>query len=400
MESQDLLTPDKRRLFDSILDRTAEKVAEDEARLGMRFPHFADPDWRTLPATLSAGYGPNGWNHGNWTCGFWIGILLASFLKTSDPEFEMLARERMRLVAQRADDPNTHDLGFIFDSSAVPGFRITGDPWYAAPAVQAASRLRARVITTRSGAYISSWGPLGDRRGRTSSAIDTMANLPLLYWAANYSGDASHRLVAVAHAAKTREAFVRPDQSTYHALEYDETTGEAVRGYTFQGYADNSMWARGQAWAVYGYAATARETGVLGYLDLAEQLAERYLARAGGAVVPAWDFDDPDAPDTTKDSSAAAIMASALLELGALHPDQELGRRWTRRAIDILEGLSRDYFAYEPEHRGLLKRSCYSKPHGQGTDSATMFGDFYFVEALCQLVLPGRFRPETSRMAS
>ncbi len=386
----------QRALFENTLDIVARKVAEDEFSIGVEFPHVTRPDggWVTLPASLSAGYRGDAWSHGNWNCGFWVGLLLAAHLHTGEARYVDWARERMRLVAQRADDPNTHDIGFIFDSSAIPAFQITGDTWFAELALRAADKLRARVITTASGAYLSAWGPLDDARGRRSSAIDTMANLPLLYWASRVSGDASFRLAAHSHADKTAEAFIRADDSTYHAVEYDEASGRRIRGYTFQGYGDESTWSRGQAWAIYGYAVTARETGERTYLERAERLADYYVRRCQGAAVPPWDFDDPMAPDTQRDSAAAAIVASALLDLGAMNADTANGVVWVRRGVEILETLCRDYVAHDGAHRGVLKHGCYSKPHNEGADSATMFGDFYFIEALCKLVHPGRLRPE------
>lgn len=303
------------------------------------------------------------------------------------------ARERMRLVAQRAEDPNTHDIGFIFDSSAIPAYVITSDSWYADIAMAAADKLRARIMTTHGGAYLASWGPLDDPRGRCSSAIDTMANLSLLYWAANFSGDRSYRLAASAHADMTANAFIRADHSTYHAVEYDVVSGARKRGYTFQGAGDESAWSRGQGWAIYGFVNSARETGQRRYLDLAEQLADYYLARLAGRQVPPWDFDATGADADIKDTAAAAVVSSALLELGRLHPDAGIAEQWTARGLSMLEALCRDEVAREPSHRGLLKNSCYSKPHNEGVRSATMFGDFFFTEALCRVMLPGRFRP-------
>lgn len=382
-------------LFADTLARAAQKVAEDEKTIGVEFPYVTRSDgaWATLPASVSAGYRGDTWSHGNWFCGFWVGLLLASYLKTGEQRYLDWARERMRLVAQRADDPNTHDIGFIFDSSAIPAYHITSERWFADVALRAADKLRARTITTTGGAYLASWGPLTDLRGRTSSAIDTMANLSLLYWAADYVQDASFRLVADAHAAKTRLGFIRPDHSTYHAVEYAERSGERVRGYTFQGYSDESTWSRGQAWAIYGYVKSAYGTGNRDYLWLAEHLADYYLKRCAGTLIPPWDFDDIKASDAPRDSSAAAIVASSLLDLGALHPDARKGADWLAWSYSIVEALCLDYFAHESEHRGLLKHACYSKPHSEGVDSATMFGDFYFIEALCKILLPGRFRP-------
>lgn len=391
-------TPSQVTLFSRILDQMAKKVAEDEPTLGVEFPHVTAPDgaWIRLPASLSAGYTGKSWSHGNWLCGFWVGLLFASYLQTKDEKYLVWARERMRLVAQRAEDANTHDIGFIFDSSAIPGYHITGDRWYADIALQAADKLRARLVTTRRGAYLASWGPMSDPRGRCSSAIDTMANLSLLYWAANHSGDGSYRLAADAHATMTAHSFIRTDGSTYHAVEYDEATGNRLRGYTFQGASDESAWSRGQGWAIYGYVHSARETGKREYLDLAERLATYYMKRLDGRIVPPWDFDAIGADASIRDTAAAAAVSSALLELGRMHPNLDAGAKWTNRGLAMLEGLCRDEFAHEASHRGLLKHSCYSKPHNEGIDSATMFGDFFFVEALCRAALPGGLRPLTS----
>lgn len=391
----------QQRLFSDTLQRIAAKVADDEKTIGVEFPQLTAPDgrWITLPASLSAGYTGSAWSHGNWFCGFWVGLLCASYLRTDERKYLGWMRERMRLVAQRADDGNTHDIGFIFDSSAIPAFHVTGDAWYADIAMRAADKLRARIVNTRAGSYLASWGPLSDARARCSSAIDTMANLSLLYWASRHSGDGSYRLAAEAHAKMTAKGFIRADKSTYHAVEYDTTTGERVRGYTFQGFADESAWSRGQGWAIYGYVTSARETGNLEYLRLAEELADYYLQRLGDRRIPPYDFDATGEDAKILDTAAGAVVASALIEMGRIHPDAAAGKKWGLRGCDMLEALCRDAFASEDSHRGALKHSCYSRPHKEGVDSATMFGDFFFVEALCRVALPGGLRPELSQIA-
>jgi unsaturated chondroitin disaccharide hydrolase len=394
-----VLSAERKEAYGAALDLLATKIAEDEHVIGLGFPYVTAPDgsWRTMRASRSAGYTGGAWSHGNWFCGFWVGLHLAAYLWTLNERHLGWAKERMLLVAPRADDPNTHDIGFIFWGSAIPLFHVTGDPRYAGMALRAADRLRARLITTRGGAYISSWGPLSDQRGRRSSAIDTMANLPLLYWAADRADDGSFRLAGEAHAKMTRAAFVRADFSTYHAVEYDLATGARARGFTFQGAFDESCWPRGQAWAIYGFAATARATGKPEHLELAERLADYYLARLNDGLVPYWDFDDPAIPDAPRDSSASAIAAAALLDIGAQHPDAGTAGRRAEQACSLLDALCRDYLAHEPGHRGLLKCGCYSKSHGEGVASAVLFGDFYFVEALMKLLLPGRFQPPACR---
>lgn len=376
----------------NVLDLMAEKVREDEGRLGVMFPYVTGPDgsWRTLPASHSAGYSGEAWSHGNWFCGFWAGLLVASHLHTGNPDFLCWAKERMRLIAQRADDPNTHDIGFIFWSSAIRLHHLTGEADDAGLAIRAAGRLRARLVAARAGAYISAWGPHSDARGRASSAIDTMANIPLLFWAAQHAQDGSFRLAGEAHALSTARTFIREDATLYHAVEYDPASGERVRGYTFQGYGAESSWSRGAGWAVYGYAATAAATGKLAYLEQAVRLAERWLEQLGGSACPPWDFDDPS-PHPAQDSSAAAIMAAALLDIAALHPSTDDRALWRKRAEDLLLGLARTCLASDPAHRGLLRHGCYSMPHKDGTDSAVMFGDYYFVEAIMRIVHPGAF---------
>jgi unsaturated chondroitin disaccharide hydrolase len=246
---------------------------------------------------------------------------------------------------------------------------------------------------TELGAYVSSWGPIDDERGRSSSAIDTMANLPLLYWAAEHVNDASYRFVAEAHARMTLGAFVRDDASTYHAVTYDVASGKPNRRYTFQGYADESCWSRGQAWAIYGCAATAQATGSVEYLSAAERLGEYFLRRLDDSLIPYWDFDDPAIPHAPRDSSAAAVAASAFLDLAALHPNRSKGQIWHERAQGILTSLCRDYLARTDGHRGLLLHGCYSRPHRIGEDSAVLFGDYFFAEAICKVRWPGKLYP-------
>jgi unsaturated chondroitin disaccharide hydrolase len=318
---------------------------------------------------------------------------LAAYLHSGYERFRELAEERMRLVAQRADDPNTHDIGFIFNSSAVLAAHILGGGWYVDLAHRAAHRLRARLITTKRGAYISSWGPLSDLRGRRSSAIDTMANLPLLYWAADTSGDGSFRLAAEAHAVTTREAFVRHDMSTYHAVEFDDVSGERLRAYTFQGANDESCWSRGQAWAILGFTATACATGKPEYLEFAERLTDYFLLRMEDDSAPYWDFDDPAIPNAPRDTSASAIVATALLDMADAHPDRAAAEKRRQQGFALLDCLCSNHLALDPAHRGLLRHGCYSRPHNEGTDSAVLFGDFYFVEAVCKILMPGRLRP-------
>ena len=383
--------------YKEALDLLCRKLLEDEARFGVTFPYVTKPsgEWDTMLASVSAGYAGANWSHGNWFCGFWVGLLsrrASAQRRCGLPH--AWPRNGCAWWPRAPSDGNTHDIGFIFYSSAKVAFHVTGEPTHRALALAAAERLRARTIVTDRGAYISAWGPLTDARGRRSAAIDTMANIPLLYWAAHETGDDSYRLAAEAHALSTQRDFVRADQSILPRRRIRAARRDAARvASPFRAMRDESCWSRGQAWAIYGFVASYAATGRRAHLQQAERLAEYWARRAGDDPVPFWDFDDPAIPAAPRDSAAAAITASALLDMAALHWDAKAAARWRALAEATLDALCLDYLARDPAHRGLLRHGCYSKPHSIGADAAVLFGDFYFVEALCTAVMPGRFRP-------
>ena len=385
-------------LFHEGLDLLVAKIEEDERTIGSEFPYTTDTSgaWRTKPASQTEAYTGEG-SFGNWFCGFWIGMLLAAFLRSGRQHFLDIALLRMRSIVPHSDDRNTHDIGFNLCTSVPFAYHITGDAWLREIGLHGANQLRSRVVTTRDNAYIPSW-PLVDDRGSRTVQIDTMPILPLLYWAAEESKDAGLCEAGEAHARTTQGHFVRPDYSTAHAVEFDQVTGHPTRKFTFRGYADDSCWSRGQAWGVYGFVATARATGKIEYLRLAERLAEHFMSRLDGTLIPFWDFDDPSNPNSPRDSSAAAIVASALLDLSALHPDAEIGADWRRRGLALLAKLCEHCLARETTHRGLLKHGCYRKPNNDGLDCASTYGDFYFVEALCSACMPNALRSTPSRL--
>lgn len=376
----------------SALDLIAKKTLEDETVIGASFPYVTHPDgsWDTMSVSISAGYSGENWSHGNWFCGFWVGLLLTSYLHTGDEKYLTRAADRMVLVEERANDGNTHDIGFIFLSSAMPFYRITGDERHRATALRAADKLRSRLVVTDRGSYVSSWGPMTDPRGRAASAIDTMANIPLLYWAGKEADDASFRLAAEEHAKMTMLSFNRADNTQFHAVEYDTNSGERLRGYTYQGAHDDSYWSRGTGWAVMGLATTAANSGNVDYLNQAITISEKWFDALGDKAVPPYDFD-ATGDDVPEDSAASAIMAAGLLDLADLHPDAAVSDYWRGKAEFLIKGLCENYLATEDNHRGILKHGCYSEPHKIGPDAAVMFGDYFFAEALNRIAFPGKF---------
>jgi unsaturated chondroitin disaccharide hydrolase len=280
------------------------------------------------------------------------------------------------VLAPRAGQPTTHDLGFLFWPSAVLGHLATGEPGYRELALRAAASLAERALPS---GVIQVIGGLDDPEWRGRSIVDTWPNLMLLWWAER-EGLAEAGRAARAHLAATLDAFLRPDGSTFHAGRFADDGTVLERG-TVNGFAADSTWARGQAWAVHGLASASRATGDSELRAAAERAARWFLDQLPADGVPPWDFDAPAGP---KDASAGAIVASALLDLG--HEDE---------ALRLLETLVATCLN-RSEGDGLLLHCCYRHPVGLGLDCATVWGDFFLLDALVHAVEPAT-RPDPLR---
>jgi unsaturated chondroitin disaccharide hydrolase len=367
----------------AVNDWACEQIARTAGRLegSEEFPHVSEEGrWRTWPADVYAGWDGDSWSHGNWTCGFWVGLLWLALSRTHDPRFEEWARYFGDLVVPRQRDENTHDIGFIFYPSFALGHWITGDEKLREPALRAARTLSTRFNAR--GGYLQAWGPLDHPRARSSTAIDTMMNLPLLWWASRITKEPELAEIARAHAATSARYYLRPDGSTYHIYTFDPETGAGIEGGTYQGANPDSTWSRGVTWGIYGWALAYREHGVLAFLEAAERAADYFVGALPADLVPPWDFADGD-PSAPKDSSATAICVNAFLELGEVHPDPLRRAYYRSMAEAMLASLCRDYLGRDEE--GILLHSAYSVPHNDGVDSSVMWGDWFFLRAVCHL---------------
>jgi unsaturated chondroitin disaccharide hydrolase len=349
-----------------------------ETRDATAFPHYSEQGrWLLLPAETRSAWNGATYEHGNWTFGFWFGVMWLLALDGDEAAAD-LARERIGAVVERSADTTTHDLGFVVWPSLVLGDLLGRLD----PGLQAHALTAARVLVDRfnaAGGYIQAFGPTRDPRSAGTSTIDTMMNLPLLWWAADRHGDADAGAVARQHASRSR-AFLRPDGSTYHLLGYDPESGALVRRGTFQGAGDASCWSRGQAWAIAGQAIAHGVTGDADLLVAAERAAAWFWARLPADGVPPWDFGaGAEAP---RDASAAAIAALGALVLAEVHPDAAARDAHRARATALLARLDASCVNRSPGTDGILLRSAYSVPHGLGVDGATGWGDFYYGLAL------------------
>jgi unsaturated chondroitin disaccharide hydrolase len=209
-----------------------------------------------------------------------------------------------------------------------------------------------------------------------------MINLEMLFWASKNGGDPRFAEIATRHAEETMEHQFRPDGGNYHVAVYDDVTGQFIKAVTHQGYADQSLWARGQAWAIYGYTMVYRETGDKRFLRFAEKVTDLYLSRLPDDGVPYWDFDAPDIPDAPRDASAAAITASGLLELSTLEDDPARATRYFEAAEKMLVTLSSPAYRSGAAAPSFLLHSVGHLPNGSEVDASINYADYYYIEAL------------------
>ena len=317
-------------------------------------------------------------NYKWWCSGFYPGTLWYVYEYTGNETFKELAlkyQSGLEPLRYRTDD---HDVGFQLMCSYGNCLRLTGDQECVPVLIDGANSLSTRfdqeVGCTRSWSF-GKWSfPV---------IIDNMMNMELLLKATELGGDDSLKNIAIAHAHTTMKNHFRDDNSCFHLVDYDPETGAVVGKQTVQGYADNSAWARGQAWAIYAYPMIYRFTKDQEMLDHAVAIAEYLLPRVPDDGIPYWDYDAPDIPDDVRDASSAAIMACGLIELST-YVDAEKSARYLAMAEKSLRTLASDeYLAAEGENYGfLLKHSTGNKNRDQEVDVPLTYADYYFLEAL------------------
>lgn len=318
----------------------------------------------------------SGW----WCSGFYPGVLLYLYENTGDGTLKKEADRIMEILAKEQFNTGTHDLGFMMFCSFGNAERMAPSPAYEEILMNSAKSLASRFDETVG--CIRSWDSNNDD---FLVIIDNMMNLELLFWATEHSGDSTYYDIAVRHADTTMKNHFRKDNSSYHVLNYDVNTGKVKEKKTAQGFSDASAWARGQAWGLYGYTVMYRATGKRKYLDQAVKIAEFILNHPNlpEDKVPYWDFDAPDIPDALRDSSAGAIIASALLELKN-YVKRDKAEKYAVNAQKILHTLATEnYVASEGTNGGfLLKHGVGHIPQKSEVDVPLTYGDYYFIEAL------------------
>jgi hypothetical protein len=350
------------------------------ARMKAMLPRFTE----RFPAPASSNGLYQVIDNVEWTNGFWTGMLWLGYQFRGDAEFRAAAGQQVRSFIHRVENQiatDHHDLGFLYSLSCVAAWRIVGDAAARASAIQAANLLRRRYLPVAG--IIQAWGDLSDPAQAGRMIIDCNLNLPLLYWASHETGDPAYREVANNHVDRAARYLVRPDDSTFHTFYMDPKSGAPLRGTTHQGHSDDSCWARGQAWGMYGFPLVYRYNGATSLIALSARLANYFIARLPADHVCCWDLIFTD-DGVERDTSAAAIAVCGLLETARQMPLADAGRaRFESWAEAILLSLIDNYALGEHDAGdGLLREAVYHMPRNVGVRERVIWGDYFYLEAL------------------
>lgn len=317
----------------------------------------------------------------DWCSGFWSGILWMNYEYSHNPVFKKEAEKcTQQLYPLSVNPAYDHDLGFQVFCSYGNAYRLTKDSSYKKILLATADTL-ATLFNPKTGTILS-WPREVKNFGAHNTIMDNMMNLELLFWASKNGGSKRLYDIALQHATTTMNNHFRKDYSGYHVVLYDTITGKKIRGITHQGYSDSSMWARGQSWAIYGFTMVYRETKDPKFLDLAQKVTDVYLEKLPPDLIPYWDFNDPSIPHAPKDASAAAITASALLELSGFVKDKIKSQNYRSKAEAMLQTLSSTIYQSRKINNAFLLHSTGNKPAGGEIDASIIYADYYYEEAL------------------
>lgn len=321
----------------------------------------------------------------DWTSGFWPGILWEAYEVSGDTAILAKAKKFTEPLRAVLSVPvGNHDLGFMLYSSFGNGYRLTKDPVYHDFLIRAADSL-ATLYNPKVGTILSWPAMRAKMNWPHNTIIDNMINLELLFWASKNGGSQNLYDIAVKHAETCIHTIIRPDYTTFHVAVFDTVDGHFIKGVTHQGYSDSSMWARGQAWGIYGYAMCYRETGKPEFLETAQKLADVFIKRLPEDGIPYWDFDDPAIPNASKDASAAAVAASGMLELSGFVKDESSKEKYKNAATSLLAKLSTPEYLSGDKNQAFLLHSTGHKPNGTEIDASIIYADYYYLEALLRL---------------
>lgn len=342
-----------------------------------------------------------------WTCGFWPGELWLSYEATGDKIFKDTAEIQVKSFINRIENKisvDHHDMGFLYSPSCVAAWKVTGNKEAREAAIKAADQLLSRW--QEKGQFLQAWGAM-DSSDNYRYIIDCLLNTPLLYWASRETNNPEYAEKARRHTATCMANSIREDGSTYHTFFMDKETGKALRGVTCQGYKNDSYWARGQAWSIYGTALAYRYDRKEEYKAMFQKTLAFYLKKLPDDMIPYWDmiFNDSNAKHDNeiepRDSSSASIVACGLLDMAEQLKEtgkaeyQEEIKNYKELADKMMQSLIKNYSVKDStKSNGLVLHGTYSKksPYNtctpEGVDECVSWGDYFYMEALTRMIKP------------
>ncbi|MFV8404372.1 glycoside hydrolase family 88 protein [Vibrio harveyi] len=363
--------------FEEQLTKAVSSIKNNIPRIGINNPKIGNEDgtWRYC--------GPS-----DWVSSFWTGQLWLCYQLTGDEAFKNSANMRKPYFKELLINPNwhDHDLGFQYSLSCVAGYMLTEDEEYKSMGIEAAHSLYQRY--RRLGQYIVAWNEthiLGPEKTQGKTIIDSLQNTALLFWAANQTNSDVLKDAAINHSKTMAKHIVRDDFSTFHTFNFDPLTQTPIKGETFQGYADDSCWARGQSWAIHGFAQTYLYTKNPEFLALAKKLALFVTPYLQDDAVPVWDYRLPESEHPYKDSSAGAITAAGFLLIASLCEDERERDFFEQWGMHLVQGLIEQCdLTADPSAHGLLSQGA-SFVAKDMANNMLPYGDYYYLEALMRI---------------
>lgn len=368
-------TPLTKEVLKQEIERTIEKIDANMAYFGDKFPWCATKH-NIYPII----------DHSEWTEGFWTGMLWLAYEFTQEDKYKDLALKHVASFRDRLDHNivlEHHDLGFLYTLSCVAAYKLTGDEFAKETALLAADKLLTRW--QEKGEFIQAWGDFNNP-SHYRFIIDCLMNLPLLYWASGVSGKKHYATIATKHFNTSMKYVIRDDASAYHTFFMNPVDGSPHKGVTHQGFSDDSSWARGQAWAIYGIPLNMRYTGNLESLEILKGVTHYFLNRLPEDHVPYWDLIFSDGSGEPRDSSSSAIAICGLDELLTLLPNLEEKAIYKGSIDTMLKSLIENYTRsnHQPGNP-ILYHGVYSYHSQKGVDEGNAWGDYFYLEALMRM---------------
>ena len=376
--------------FDPAADKEMAKKAMEEAVRIVRadLPVFTDH----FPSSNSFGGFYEATENVEWTTGFWTGAVWLAYEYSKEECFKEAALVQVDSFFERIKnkiDVNHHDMGFLFSLSCVAAYKLAGSERGKEAALMAADHLAERY--REKGQFLQAWGNVGEP-AEYRLIIDCLLNLPILYWASEVTGERRYAQMAENHIKTAMKCILREDDSTYHTYFINMETGEPAYGVTHQGNRNNSAWARGQAWGIYGIALSYHYLRDDSYIDLFVRVTDFFIHHLPDDLIPYWDFDFDTGSQEPRDSSAAAVAVCGILEM-IKYLDEERAKKYKDAADRIMAALIEKCGNKDLESsNGILLHGTYARDSKEntckdrGVDECNTWGDYFYMEALTRML--------------